>query len=213
MPRETYELRAAPTGPRFVGSPQQIIDKVLYERELFGHDRFLAQVDLEGRLGSQPKKRWAVPLTAREGVSFEIKSAFDLGAIAKAFPTLLPSLSARSEERLFERHTLVCSSNGTTRTESRSGSHEPVACALSNTKLGAVYLDAKDRTYVHFGPEQLPAMGLSAELQKQLAWSVRDQLDGYILGVRGLVSLDVVMTQLFRCPPRRRCIGARSLRA
>jgi hypothetical protein len=29
-----------------VGSPQEIIDKVLYERELFGHDRFLAQVDL-----------------------------------------------------------------------------------------------------------------------------------------------------------------------
>jgi alkanesulfonate monooxygenase SsuD/methylene tetrahydromethanopterin reductase-like flavin-dependent oxidoreductase (luciferase family) len=50
VPRETYELRAAPTGPLFVGSPQQIIDKVLYERELFGHDRFLAQVDL----GAQP---------------------------------------------------------------------------------------------------------------------------------------------------------------
>jgi len=48
VPRETYDLRAAPTGPLFVGSPQQIIDKVLYERELFGHDRFLAQVDLGG---------------------------------------------------------------------------------------------------------------------------------------------------------------------
>jgi alkanesulfonate monooxygenase SsuD/methylene tetrahydromethanopterin reductase-like flavin-dependent oxidoreductase (luciferase family) len=50
VPRATYELRAAPTGPLFVGSPQQIIDKLLYERELFGHDRFLAQVDL----GAQP---------------------------------------------------------------------------------------------------------------------------------------------------------------
>jgi len=48
VPRETYDLRALPTGPLFVGSPQQIIDKVLYERELFGHDRFLAQVDLGG---------------------------------------------------------------------------------------------------------------------------------------------------------------------
>ncbi len=46
VPRETYDTRAAPTGPLFVGSPQEIIDKVLYERELFGHDRFLGQLDL-----------------------------------------------------------------------------------------------------------------------------------------------------------------------
>jgi len=48
VPRETFEARAAATGPLFVGSPQQIIDKVLYERELFGHDRFIAQVDIGG---------------------------------------------------------------------------------------------------------------------------------------------------------------------
>lgn len=46
VPRELFEARAAAPGPLFVGSPQEIIDKVLYERELFGHDRFLAQVDL-----------------------------------------------------------------------------------------------------------------------------------------------------------------------
>jgi alkanesulfonate monooxygenase SsuD/methylene tetrahydromethanopterin reductase-like flavin-dependent oxidoreductase (luciferase family) len=32
----------------FVGSPQQIVDKILYERELFGHQRFLAQIDIGG---------------------------------------------------------------------------------------------------------------------------------------------------------------------
>jgi probable LLM family oxidoreductase len=48
VPRETYDERAAPTGALFVGSPQEIIDKVSYERELFGHDRFLAQIDLGG---------------------------------------------------------------------------------------------------------------------------------------------------------------------
>jgi probable LLM family oxidoreductase len=46
VPRALFEERAAATGPLFVGSPQEIIDKLLYERELFGHDRFLAQVDL-----------------------------------------------------------------------------------------------------------------------------------------------------------------------
>ena len=46
--RAEYEERAAPHGPIFVGSPQQIVDKILYERELFGHQRFLAQVDIGG---------------------------------------------------------------------------------------------------------------------------------------------------------------------
>ena len=46
--RADYEERAAPHGAILVGSPQQIIDKILYERELFGHQRFLAQVDIGG---------------------------------------------------------------------------------------------------------------------------------------------------------------------
>ena len=46
--RELYEQRAGPAGPIFVGSPQQIVDKIMYERELFAHDRFLCQVDIGG---------------------------------------------------------------------------------------------------------------------------------------------------------------------
>ena len=46
--RADYEERAGPHGAIFVGSPQQIIDKILYERELFGHQRFLAQIDIGG---------------------------------------------------------------------------------------------------------------------------------------------------------------------
>ncbi len=46
--RAEYDTRASRHGPIFVGSPQQIIDKILYERELFGHQRFLAQIDIGG---------------------------------------------------------------------------------------------------------------------------------------------------------------------
>lgn len=46
--RAAYDERAAVHGAIFVGSPQQIIDKILYERELFGHDRFMAQIDIGG---------------------------------------------------------------------------------------------------------------------------------------------------------------------
>lgn len=45
---DVYATRAGATGPIFVGSPQQIVDKLMYERELFAHDRFLAQVDIGG---------------------------------------------------------------------------------------------------------------------------------------------------------------------
>jgi probable LLM family oxidoreductase len=48
VPRAVYEQRAGAMGPIFVGSPQQIVDKLMYERELFGHDRFLGQIDLGG---------------------------------------------------------------------------------------------------------------------------------------------------------------------
>jgi alkanesulfonate monooxygenase SsuD/methylene tetrahydromethanopterin reductase-like flavin-dependent oxidoreductase (luciferase family) len=46
--RVEYDQRAGPQGAIFVGSPQQIIDKILYERELFGHQRFMAQIDIGG---------------------------------------------------------------------------------------------------------------------------------------------------------------------
>jgi probable LLM family oxidoreductase len=46
--RDEYERLASPEGALFVGSPQQIVDKILYERELFGHQRFIAQIDIGG---------------------------------------------------------------------------------------------------------------------------------------------------------------------
>jgi alkanesulfonate monooxygenase SsuD/methylene tetrahydromethanopterin reductase-like flavin-dependent oxidoreductase (luciferase family) len=48
IPRDEYEKRAAADGPLFVGSPQEIVDKMLWERELFGHQRYLAQIDIGG---------------------------------------------------------------------------------------------------------------------------------------------------------------------
>jgi probable LLM family oxidoreductase len=46
--RDVYAQLAGPEGALFVGSPQQIVDKLLYEYELFGHQRFLAQIDVGG---------------------------------------------------------------------------------------------------------------------------------------------------------------------
>jgi probable LLM family oxidoreductase len=44
--REQFEASTAPQGALLVGSVQQVIDKILYQHDLFGHTRFLAQMSL-----------------------------------------------------------------------------------------------------------------------------------------------------------------------
>ncbi len=46
--RSEYEREARRENSLFVGSPQQIIDKLLYQHELFGHQRFIGQIDIGG---------------------------------------------------------------------------------------------------------------------------------------------------------------------
>src|SRR5690606_13279660 len=43
MSRDQFEASRTLRGANFVGSPQQIIDKILFQYELFRHDRFLLQ--------------------------------------------------------------------------------------------------------------------------------------------------------------------------
>ncbi|WP_274364736.1 LLM class flavin-dependent oxidoreductase [Paenibacillus thermotolerans] len=48
MSRADFEHMASPNTALFVGSPQQIAEKILRQHELFGHKRFLAQIDIGG---------------------------------------------------------------------------------------------------------------------------------------------------------------------
>jgi probable LLM family oxidoreductase len=48
LSRTDYERAASLEGAYFVGSPQQIIDKLLYQHSMFGHQRFMAQIDIGG---------------------------------------------------------------------------------------------------------------------------------------------------------------------
>lgn len=47
--RADYERMTGPDGAYFVGSPQQVIDKILAQHEAFGHQRFMAQIDIGGQ--------------------------------------------------------------------------------------------------------------------------------------------------------------------
>lgn len=53
MSREQFEASISLHGANVVGSPQQIIDKILYQHEIFGHSRFLLQMSV----GSIPHKK------------------------------------------------------------------------------------------------------------------------------------------------------------
>ena len=46
MSRQQFDASCERDGALLVGSPQEVIDKILYEHELFGHTRFLAQMSL-----------------------------------------------------------------------------------------------------------------------------------------------------------------------
>jgi len=51
--RPHFNQSISPQGALLVGSPQQVIDKILYEYELFGHTRFLAQMSI----GAMPHQK------------------------------------------------------------------------------------------------------------------------------------------------------------
>ena len=52
LSRQQFDHSRSPQGALLVGSPQQVIDKILYEHELFANTRFLAQMSL----GDMPHK-------------------------------------------------------------------------------------------------------------------------------------------------------------
>jgi probable LLM family oxidoreductase len=53
MPRRAYEAQATPFGAFFLGSPQQVIDKILTQHSLFSHDRMMIQLGF----GNLPQKQ------------------------------------------------------------------------------------------------------------------------------------------------------------
>jgi probable LLM family oxidoreductase len=48
MSRADYDAAAELRGANFVGTSEQVVEKILYQHELFGHDRFLVQFTVGG---------------------------------------------------------------------------------------------------------------------------------------------------------------------
>ncbi|GGG26873.1 LLM class flavin-dependent oxidoreductase [Paenibacillus abyssi] len=64
LPRSGFDNYVRPDEGLAVGSPEQLVEKILYQHELFGHHRFVAQIDI----GAQPFARVvkAIELLATE---------------------------------------------------------------------------------------------------------------------------------------------------
>ncbi|RED55704.1 LLM class flavin-dependent oxidoreductase [Cohnella lupini] len=54
--RPEFEQMARPETALAVGSPEQVIEKIMHQHELFGHSRFMAQIDIGGMPYSQVAK-------------------------------------------------------------------------------------------------------------------------------------------------------------
>ena len=46
--RDAFASGADPHNVMNIGSPQQIIEKILYQHEVFGHQRYIGQMDFGG---------------------------------------------------------------------------------------------------------------------------------------------------------------------
>jgi alkanesulfonate monooxygenase SsuD/methylene tetrahydromethanopterin reductase-like flavin-dependent oxidoreductase (luciferase family) len=46
LTREQFEASRTIRGANFVGSPQEVVEKILFQHEIFGHDRFLMQMSV-----------------------------------------------------------------------------------------------------------------------------------------------------------------------
>jgi alkanesulfonate monooxygenase SsuD/methylene tetrahydromethanopterin reductase-like flavin-dependent oxidoreductase (luciferase family) len=48
MSRGDYDTAGFLRGANFVGTPEQVVEKILFQHEIFGHDRFLVQFTVGG---------------------------------------------------------------------------------------------------------------------------------------------------------------------
>jgi probable LLM family oxidoreductase len=72
MSREQFEASRTLHGANFVGSPDQVVEKIIYQHGIFGHDRFLVQLTVgtlphavRRELGASPRPSAAAASPAR----------------------------------------------------------------------------------------------------------------------------------------------------
>lgn len=140
-------------------------------------------------LSSKPARPWQAPKSAASGVVFELDSTFEVAALHTSFGHAFPGLpEARTSS--VQRRARIHSAGGYRSNESVEKASP--SRVLEHADHGAVYLDLKDGSFLHFGSEQLPASPLSSSASKlTLDWRVDRKPGELTLSVRGALSLDL----------------------
>ncbi len=81
LDREAFEASRGPRGANFVGSPSEVAEKILWEQELFGHQRFLLQMIGGGMPHAQLMR--SIELFGME-VAPVVRRALEIGAASPA---------------------------------------------------------------------------------------------------------------------------------
>lgn len=140
-------------------------------------------------LASKPARPWQTPKRAASGVVFELDSTFELAALHTSFGHAFSGLPDARTSSL-QRRSRIHSAGGYRLNESIEKASP--ARVLEHADHGAVYLDLKDESFLHFGREQLPATPPSSSAGKlTLEWRVDRKPGELTLSVRGVLSLDL----------------------
>ena len=149
-----------------------------------------------GKLLSAPSRTtWKVEGDRFDGVSFTLTSVFELGPVDRVFQGAVHRQGIDTAGRVVRR-AKVWAGGGFVRTDTiPDGTRSGSARGLEHPKLGAVYLDVDDKTYLHFSPDQLSGSGLPESIKNvRPDWSVSADGDSVTLSARGAVSLDLEIT-------------------
>jgi len=135
-----------------------------------------------------PGAPWKVPGAARDGVVFALASSLDLGAAGALLGRALAPEADGDE--VLERRSRVWAAGGYRRTDDATGAVR----GLEHPDLGAVYVDLRDRTFLHLGPEQLVVPAHPDALRRAKAdWSLDADGRTTVLRLRGPVALDLAV--------------------
>lgn len=154
--------------------------------------RHAAEEEVRKVLFSPPRTKWTVELDCYDGVRFALISVFELAAADRMFGGALRRNGTDTDRQLIRR-SRIWAAGGYVRTDAVTDDKTaPVTRGLEHPKLGAVYVDLADRTYLHFSPEQLGAQSLPEAAKKlRPEWVLEARKDMLVLSARGAVSLDV----------------------
>ena len=154
--------------------------------------RRAAYEDVRKLLSSPPATAWDVEGDRFDGVSFTLTSSFELGPIDRVFHGSVHREGFDTTGRVVRR-AKVWAAGGFVRTDTLSDDTRSASVrGLEHPKLGTVYVDVADKTYLHFSPNQLEGSGVADAIKKvRPEWTVAASQDGLTLSARGPLSLDL----------------------